>query len=92
MTMSRALVDRALAAASDTRHLTVAAGALTGVPATFSRAFGTGPAVVVADPTTWQVWSRSIKDSGLTGDQVDQLSATNYEHDTIGDTPLVRWA
>lgn len=42
--------------------------------------------VWVIDPTTWQVWSRSIKDSGLTGDQVDQLSATNYEHDTIGDT------
>ena len=45
--------------------------------------------VWVIDPTTWQVWSRSIKDSGLTGDQVDQLSATNYEHDTIGDTLYV---
>ena len=42
--------------------------------------------VWVIDPSTWQVWSRSIKDSGLTGDQVDQLSATNYEHYQVGNT------
>lgn len=40
----------------------------------------------VIDPSTWRVWSRSITGSGLSSDQVDQLSATNYEHYRSGDT------
>lgn len=32
--------------------------------------------VWVIDPATWQTWSRSVADSKLTEDQVDELSAT----------------
>src|SRR5207237_8918679 len=39
----------------------------------------------VIDPGSWRVWSRSIKDSHLSVDQIDQLSATAYEHVQFGD-------
>jgi glycerol-1-phosphate dehydrogenase [NAD(P)+] len=63
MTNSRALVDSALSAATDTRHLTVEVGALESVPAAYARIFEGTPAVVVADATTW----------GVAGQRVDSL-------------------
>lgn len=45
--------------------------------------------VWVIDPTTWKVWSRSVADSKLTDDQVDELSATATEHLQLGDTLYV---
>ncbi|MFO1039481.1 MAG: hypothetical protein U1E45_21760 [Geminicoccaceae bacterium] len=45
--------------------------------------------VWVVDPTNWRVWSRSITGSGLSADQVDQLSATNYEDYQSGNTLYV---
>jgi glycerol-1-phosphate dehydrogenase [NAD(P)+] len=63
MTISRALVERALAAASETRHLTLDAGALQLVAAAYRAAFGDRGAVVVADPTTW----------GVAGQRTEQL-------------------
>jgi len=60
MTISRALVDAALAAATDTRILTVEAGALTSVGATYVATFGSRAAVVVADVTTWEVAGREV--------------------------------
>jgi hypothetical protein len=43
----------------------------------------------VIDPARWRVWSRSIKDSHLSVDQIDQLSATAYEHVQFGDALYV---
>jgi hypothetical protein len=34
----------------------------------------------VIDPVTWKTWSRPLGDSHLSIDQIDQLSATAYEH------------
>ena len=45
--------------------------------------------VWVIDPTTWKVWSRSLSDSSLTEDQVDELSATATERVQIGETLYV---
>jgi glycerol-1-phosphate dehydrogenase [NAD(P)+] len=63
MTISRALVDTALAAATDTRHLTVEPGALASVAAAYTATCGSRTAVVVADTTTW----------GVAGQRVDGL-------------------
>jgi glycerol-1-phosphate dehydrogenase [NAD(P)+] len=61
MTTTRALVDRALTAATDTRLLVLEPGALSSVAATFCRLFGGRPAVVVADPTTWSVAGQRVE-------------------------------
>ncbi|MGE3270658.1 MAG: sn-glycerol-1-phosphate dehydrogenase [Chloroflexota bacterium] len=55
MTVSRALVERALNAATDTRKLSFEAGALASVAAVFESAFPNQTAIVVADETTWTV-------------------------------------
>jgi glycerol-1-phosphate dehydrogenase [NAD(P)+] len=60
MTMSRAHVDTALAAASDTRYLAVEAGALASTAATYRAACGDRAAIVVADTTTWEVAGRRV--------------------------------
>ena len=61
MTITRALVDRALAGASDTRHLTLDAGAVQRAASTFEAVFRERPAVVVADPTTWRVAGQRVE-------------------------------
>ncbi|MCC7371242.1 MAG: sn-glycerol-1-phosphate dehydrogenase [Chloroflexi bacterium] len=55
MSSSRALVERALSVATDTRHLILAPGAIKSVVATFDAIADGRPAVVVADRTTWRV-------------------------------------
>src|SRR5947207_6422629 len=60
MTISRALVERALTAASETRQLTLEAGALRAVVATFTATVGDRRAIVVADPTTWAVAGQRV--------------------------------
>jgi glycerol-1-phosphate dehydrogenase [NAD(P)+] len=60
-TIDRALVDRALTTASDTRHLTLDAGAIELTSRAFQAAFGDRPAVVVADPTTWSVAGQRVE-------------------------------
>jgi glycerol-1-phosphate dehydrogenase [NAD(P)+] len=60
MTIARDLVDRALAAAYDTRQLILEAGALGSVVDVLSAPFGDRPGVVVADPTTWAVAGRRV--------------------------------
>jgi glycerol-1-phosphate dehydrogenase [NAD(P)+] len=61
MTISRALVERALAAAAETRHLTLAPGAIASVAPAFQATFGDRPAVVVADLTTWEVAGQRVE-------------------------------
>jgi glycerol-1-phosphate dehydrogenase [NAD(P)+] len=58
---TRALVERALATATDTRHLTLDAGAVQLAGSAFQAAFGERPAVVVADPTTWSVAGQRVE-------------------------------
>ena len=41
--------------------------------------------VYVIDPARWQVWSRPLAESSLTTDQIDQLSASAYQHAQVGD-------
>jgi glycerol-1-phosphate dehydrogenase [NAD(P)+] len=60
-TIDRALVDRALTTASDTRHLTLDAGAIQLAARVFRAVFGDRPAVVVADPTTWSVAGQRVE-------------------------------
>ncbi|MFN8635888.1 MAG: sn-glycerol-1-phosphate dehydrogenase [Chloroflexota bacterium] len=60
MTIDRALVDRALTAATDTHQLRLEAGALAAVASTFTSAFGSRSARVVADPTTWHVAGQRV--------------------------------
>ncbi len=60
MTISRARIDAALAAATDTRHLTIEPGALATVAAAFSATFGSRAAIVVADATTWSVAGQRV--------------------------------
>jgi glycerol-1-phosphate dehydrogenase [NAD(P)+] len=55
-----ALVERALAAASETRQLILAAGAIERSAQAFRATFGDCAAVVVADPTTWEVAGRRV--------------------------------
>lgn len=43
----------------------------------------------VIDPTSWKTWSRPLDDSALSQEQIDQLSATAYEHFQVGDTLYV---
>jgi glycerol-1-phosphate dehydrogenase [NAD(P)+] len=61
MTDTRALVNRALATATDTRHLTLDAGAIQLTASAFRAAFGERPAVVVADLTTWSVAGQRVE-------------------------------
>jgi glycerol-1-phosphate dehydrogenase [NAD(P)+] len=61
MTDTRALVDRALATATDTRLLVLEAGALTSVAGTFRHLFDGRAAVVVADLTTWEIAGRRVE-------------------------------
>ena len=58
---TRALVERALAAATDTRHLTLDAGAIQQVASAFRAVFGERPAAVVADLTTWEVAGQRVE-------------------------------
>jgi glycerol-1-phosphate dehydrogenase [NAD(P)+] len=58
----RALVDRALAAATDTRFLSVGRGALAETADLFERAFGNRPARVVADTTTFEIAGWAVHD------------------------------
>jgi glycerol-1-phosphate dehydrogenase [NAD(P)+] len=60
--IERALVDRALAAASETRALSVGRGALAETASIFEREFGSQRAIVVADPTTFEVAGRDVHD------------------------------
>lgn len=55
MTNSRALVDWALSVATDTRQLVLQAGAIDLVVSVFDLMAEGHPAVIVADPTTWNV-------------------------------------
>lgn len=59
-TDTRALVGRALTAATDTRLLVLEAGALASVADAFRRLFDGRAAVVVADPTTWTVAAERV--------------------------------
>jgi len=54
-------VDRALTAATDTRHLTLDAGAVQLTARAFRATLGERPAVVVADPTTWSVAGQRVE-------------------------------
>lgn len=53
MIVSRAFVERALSAATDTRLLVMEAGAINAVVPAFEQIADGRPAIVVADPTTW---------------------------------------
>ena len=55
MSISRALVQRALSVATDTRLLTLEAGAITTIVTAFDQVAAGRTAIVVADPTTWAV-------------------------------------
>lgn len=55
------LLQRALAAASDTRFLEIAPGALAAVPRIFREAFGPRHAILVADPNTYRVAGRTVE-------------------------------
>jgi glycerol-1-phosphate dehydrogenase [NAD(P)+] len=67
ITDTRALVDRALAAATDTRLLVLEAGALALVAKAFRHLFEDRAAVVVADLTTWDVAGRRAEAALLQG-------------------------
>ncbi len=56
------LVERALAAATDTRLLRIGAGALSEAADVFERGFGNRAAVVVADTTTFEIAGRAVHD------------------------------
>jgi hypothetical protein len=43
----------------------------------------------VVDPSTWKVWSRAVTGAGITVNQADQLSATNFQWVQTGDTLYV---
>lgn len=58
----RALVQRALAAATDTRLLRVQRGALGEAADLFERGFGNRPARIVADTTTFEIAGRAVHD------------------------------
>jgi glycerol-1-phosphate dehydrogenase [NAD(P)+] len=60
MTVSRALVERALSAATDTRYLVLETGAIQTVARTFGQIADGRRAVVVADPTTWTVAGQRV--------------------------------
>lgn len=61
--MDRALIDRVLAAASDTRIIVVRSGALASVGDVFGTAFAGREAVIVADETTYDVAGRAVERS-----------------------------
>ena len=54
-------INAALKAASDTRCVTIQAGALAAVDATFAQCFENRPAVVVADATTYRVAGQQVE-------------------------------
>jgi len=60
--IDRALVDQALAAATNTRLLAVGQGVLGETAAIFERAFGQQAAVIVADTTTFEIAGRAVHD------------------------------
>lgn len=60
MRIDRAMVHAALHGASTTRHLTVSAGAADEAGALFIAAFGTLPAKVIADATTFTLQERAF--------------------------------
>lgn len=57
------LLERALLAASDTRLLSVESGVRHEAAGAFARAFGLGPAVIVADPRTYEVAGADVEES-----------------------------
>lgn len=61
MTITRTLVELALTTATDTRHLTLHAGAVQLTATAFRATFGERPAVVVADLTTWSVAGQRVE-------------------------------
>jgi glycerol-1-phosphate dehydrogenase [NAD(P)+] len=68
MTDTRALVERALATATDTRLLVLEAGALASVADAFRHLFEGRAAVVMADLTTWDVAGRRAEAALLQAD------------------------
>src|SRR5262245_60458716 len=58
-----ALIERALAAASDTRFLSVRAGARHDAAAVFRSHFGSQPAILVADQNTFEAAGKDVYDS-----------------------------
>jgi glycerol-1-phosphate dehydrogenase [NAD(P)+] len=58
--VSQQTIDRALAQATDTRHVVLGTGAVDGVADTFAASFGDRAAVVVADDTTYEVAGASV--------------------------------
>lgn len=81
MTITRALVERALATATDTRHLTLDAGAVQLTATAFRAAFGERPALVVADATTWSVAGQRVE-------QVLRRAGIGTRPPIVLDTPL----
>lgn len=68
--IERAVIDRALADAKDTRAVVIGRDAVASVSRVFTEQFGTSPAVVVADETTYEVAGRRAEErlraAGLT--------------------------
>lgn len=61
--MDRAVIDRALESASDTRFIVVRSGAIADAGGVFARCFPGREAVVVADETTYEVAGRAAERS-----------------------------
>ena len=59
--MGEQLIEAALREATDTRNVNIGVGALASVPGTFLEGFGDGPAVVVADGTTFEVAGGEVR-------------------------------
>ncbi|HEX5915938.1 MAG TPA: sn-glycerol-1-phosphate dehydrogenase, partial [Rubrobacter sp.] len=59
--MGEQLLEAALREATDTRKVNIGVGALASVPGTFLEGFGDGPAVVVADGTTFEVAGGEVR-------------------------------
>jgi glycerol-1-phosphate dehydrogenase [NAD(P)+] len=66
-TLDRAGMDRALAAASDTRIVVVRPGALASAGSVFRNAFAGGEAIIVADETTYEIAGRALERSLAAG-------------------------
>jgi glycerol-1-phosphate dehydrogenase [NAD(P)+] len=56
----REVIEKALDEASDTRHLTLARGALRSTDEVFASSFGQRPAIVVADEITFEIAGRLV--------------------------------
>ncbi|MBL8095854.1 MAG: sn-glycerol-1-phosphate dehydrogenase [Anaerolineales bacterium] len=59
--MDQSRIRQALAEASDTRLVLIAAGALASVPSAFAECFGAATAVLVADETTFDLAGRDLQ-------------------------------